>query len=50
MSNKTHLLVVEVISDRIVMSAQLTNCFQNPIVKDEDILIGSKCINALEPS
>lgn len=40
--------MVEVISDRILMSAQLINCFQSPIVKD--ILIERKCINALEPS
>lgn len=50
MPNEAHLLVVEVISDQILMSAPLINCFQNPIVKDEDILIGSKCINASEPN
>lgn len=42
--------MVEAISDQILMSAQLINCFQNPIVKDEDILVGSNCINALEPN
>lgn len=50
MASKTHLLVVEVISDQILMSAQLINCFQDPVVKNENVLIGSMCINVLEPT
>lgn len=49
MLRKTHLLVVEVIRDQILMSAQLINCFQNPIVENENVLIVRMCINAAEP-
>lgn len=48
MPSKTHLLAVEVISDQILMSSQLMNYFQNPIVKNENVLIGSMCINVAE--